>query len=294
MEKFLQLLVNGLLMGGLYVLVAIGIVVIYKSSGVLNLAFGQLVAIGGYFCWALLVPSGFPSWCALLVALALAVLMGVLIELLFLHRLIGQPIIAMVMMTISLGVFLDGILTLAWHGEMKALPILHGIKPLHFGFLVMSLELLVAFIVAMVAVSCLGLVFMKTKLGLSMRAVAEDHQLAQSKGIRVSRIFTVSWAISSIVAALAGILAGMLTHVSQGLTILIVVGLTVALFGGFESFLGTVIAGLALGAMESLFVGYLDPLVGGGIKEVFPPIALLIILLLKPHGLLGLARVERI
>jgi branched-chain amino acid transport system permease protein len=279
MTFLLQLAVTGFGLGMVYALVAIGFIIILKCSKAFNLAQGQFVMIGGYLGYTFLVTFHLPVWVSLLAAVAVAAIMGLLIERLTLRPLVGQPVLAIIMMTIALGTVLDGVATLVWGGEYKAY---HGVLPtlnLKVGELSIPPETLIGIIVSVIAVTILMVLFRYTKAGLAMRATAEDEKVVQSAGIKVS-----------------GILLGGVSGLSTALVEAGMKAFAVVLLGGIDSIGGAIVAGIMLGILENVAAGYLDPLLpsGGGLANVFPFLVIIIVLTLKPHGLFGLARIERI
>ncbi len=294
MDFFLQLMLTGLMVGAIYSLVAVGFVLIYKASGIFNLAQGELLMIAAYMCWAFLVQAHLPLWLGLLLTLGAAALLGLVIERLALRPMIGQPLFAIVMITIALSIILKGIVTGIWRGSQYYFPEFLAAAPMHLGGVILSQQHLYCFVAAILAVVALTFYFNRTKSGLAMRAVAEDHQVAQSTGVSVKMVFAMTWAIAAIVSAIGGILLGSINGVNFNLSVLGLKALPVVLLGGLDSILGAIIAGLAVGVLENVAAGYLDPLVGGGLQDVFPFIILLFVLLVKPYGLLGLRKIERV
>jgi len=291
---FLQMLLAGLMTGGVYALVALGFVMVYKASGVFNLAQGELFMIGGLLCWTFIAELGIPLWLSLLIALAAAAILGILIERLTMRPLIGESPFTLIMMTLSLCLMITGIATLKWGGVTLGMFELIPAGSLRLGGLFLSQQLLGCFILAILGVLIFSLYFRYTKSGLGMRAVAEDHQVAQSAGIRVSSVFRLVWIIGAITATVGGILLGSINGVSIFMRLLGLKILPVVLLGGLDSIPGAVVAGLIVGALESLALGYLDPIIGEGFSQVFPFIILIFVLLVRPHGIFGLARIERI
>jgi branched-chain amino acid transport system permease protein len=296
MTSFLQLVVTGFGLGMVYALIAIGFVIILKCSKAFNIAQGQFVMIGGYLGYTFLVIFHLPVWLSIIAAIAVAVIMGLVIERLTLRPLVGQSVLAIIMMTIALGTVLDGIATLVWGGEYKAY---HGLLPtlnLKVGELSVAPETLIGIIVSIIMVAILMILFRYTKVGLAMRATAEDEQVVQSVGIKVTSIYAISWAIACVVGIISGILLGGVSGVSVALAEAGMRAFAVVLLGGIDSIGGAIVAGIILGVLENVAAGYLDPLLpsGGGLANVFPFIVIIIVLILKPHGLFGLARIERI
>jgi len=295
MTFFLQLTVTGLALGMVYALIAIGFVIILKCSNVFNIAQGHLVMIGGYLGYTFLVTFGLPIWATLILAVVTATLMGLSIERLALRPLMGQPELAVIMMTIALATVLEGLATLIWGGEYKTY---HGLLPtltLKLGQISVPPESLIGLLVSLVAVTLLLLLFRYTKIGLAMRATAEDLQVVQSFGIKATTVYAVSWVISSIVGVIGGILLGGVSGVMIPLAEIGLKAFAVVLLGGVNSIGGAIVGGIILGVSENVAAGYLDPLLpGGGLAQIFPFILMLVVLIFKPHGLFGLVRIERI
>jgi len=295
MTFFFQLVVTGFAQGMVYALVAIGFVIILKCSEVFNIAQGHFVLIGGYLGYTFLVPLGLPTWAALLLAIAVAIVMGLLIERLMLRPLVGQPVLAVVMMTIALATVLGGLATLLWGAEYKAY---HGLLPtitMKIGEISIPSESLIGLIVSVVCVAILMLLFRYTKIGLAMRATAEDLQVVQSVGIKATTVYAVSWIIASVVGVIGGILLGGVSGANMELANIGLKAFAVVLLGGVNSIGGAIVAGIILGMLENVAAGYLDPLLpGGGLAQVFPFFVMIVVLIFKPHGLFGLARIERV
>jgi branched-chain amino acid transport system permease protein len=295
MTFFLQLVVTGLAQGMVYALIAIGFVIILKCSEVFNIAQGHFVLIGGYLGYTFLVPLGLPIWATLLLSIAAAVIMGLLIERLMLRPLVGQPVLAVVMMTIALATVLGGLATLIWGAEYKAY---HGMLPtlnLKLGSISVPSESLIGLIVSIICMAALMLLFRYTKIGLAMRATAEDLQVVQSVGIKPTTVYAVSWVIASVVGVIGGILLGGVSGANMELAGIGLKAFAVVLLGGVNSLGGAILAGIILGMLENVAAGYLDPLLpGGGLSQVFPFIVMIIVLIFRPHGLFGLVTIERV
>jgi branched-chain amino acid transport system permease protein len=295
MTFFLQLVVTGFSLGMVYALVAIGFVIILKCSNAFNIAQGHFVLIGGYLGYTFLVLFHLPIWAALILAIVVAALMGLCIERLALRPLVGQSELAIIMMTIALATILEGIATLVWGGEYKTY---HGVLPtltLKLGNISVPSESLIGLIVSGIAVLALMLVFRFTKIGLAMRATAEDLRVVQSLGIRAATVYAVSWVIASIVGVIGGILLGGVSGVMIPLAEIGLKAFAVVLLGGANSIGGAIVAGIILGILENVAAGYLDPLLpGGGFAQIFPFVVMIIVLFFRPYGLFGMARIERI
>jgi branched-chain amino acid transport system permease protein len=295
MTFFLQLVITGFALGMVYALIAIGFVIILKCSEAFNIAQGHFVMIGGYLGYTFLVTFGLPIWASLVAAIVVAIIMGLLIERLALRPLVGQPVLAVVMMTIALSTVLEGLATLLWGGEYKTY---HGVLPtinLQLGQLSIPSETTIAMIVSVVSVAGLMLLFRYTKMGLAMRATADDEQVVESVGIRVTSVYALSWGIASVLGVVGGILLGGISGVMIPLAQIGVKAFAVVLLGGVNSVGGAIVAGIILGVLENVAAGYLDPLLpGGGLASVFPFMVMIVVLVFRPYGLFGLERIERI
>jgi branched-chain amino acid transport system permease protein len=297
MTFFFQLVVTGLCLGMMYALIAIGFVIIFKCSKAFNIAQGYIVMIGGYIGYTLLAPLHLPVWAGILAAMAIGVVMGLLIERLALRPLVGQPVLAVIMMTIALAGIFEGIAILGWGGEFKNYP--EGVLPdisLQLGGVSVSPSNLVALIVSVIVVAILMGVFRYTKIGLAMRATAEDEQVTRGAGIRATMVYAVAWIISCVTGVVAGILLCGVSGVMTSRADIGLKALAVVILGGLDSVGGAVVAGVVLGILEQVSSGYLDPLMpsGGGLANVFPFLVMIAVLIVKPHGLFGLKRIERI
>jgi branched-chain amino acid transport system permease protein len=293
---FLQLVISGFALGMVYALIAIGFVIILKCSKAFNIAQGHFVMIGGYLGFTFLVMFGLPVWASLLAAIAAAIIMGLLIERLTLRPLVGQPVLAVIMMTIALATVLEGLATLVWGGEYKEY---HGVLPtftLRLGEFSIPPEMSIGLMVSIAVVAILMLFFRYTKSGLAMRATAEDEQVVQSAGIRVTTVYALSWVIACIVGVIGGILLGGVSGVMVEMAMVGITAFAVVLLGGVNSIGGAIVAGIILGVLQNVAAGYLDPLLpaGGGLTNVFPFIVMIIVLIFRPYGLFGLVEIERI
>lgn len=284
-----DVLIQGLLVGGVYALIALGVVLVFKSSHVLNLAYGEMIAILSYFLYQTLGIWGISTWISIPIILACGALLGYLLERLAIRPLLGQSFLAVFMMTLMLAFLLKGLVVLVWAGKSFTLPFTpHG----HWSIGPVDVipGTLLSFIVALVIFGLLFLLFQYTKIGLAMRVVAADHEVAQSLGIRVRRVFSLSWAISGAAAGVCAILVGMVFTVTPIMgDIGMFKGLPVLLLGGLNSIPGALVGGLIIGFVEALG-SYYQP----GLKEIIPWVVMLVILLIRPYGLFGEKRIERI
>jgi len=295
MSFFLQLVVTGFALGMIYALVAIGFVIILKNSNAFNIAQGHFVMLGGYLGYTFLVLFGFPLWLSILCTVAIAALGGVIVERVALRPLIGQPVISIIMMTIALSSIIEGLATLIWGGEYKTY---HGVLPtltIRVGSISIPSEPTIGLFVSAVTVVILLLFYHYTKMGLAMRATAEDLQVVQSVGVKATTVYALSWVIAFVVGTIGGVLLGAISGVMTPLAEIGLKAFTVALLGGVNSIGGAIPAGIIIGILENVSAGYLDPLLPrGGLASVFPFIVMLLVLILKPHGLFGLKKIERI
>jgi branched-chain amino acid transport system permease protein len=294
LSSFLQFFIIGLMEGGIYALVGASIVLVFKATKIVSMAHGQLLAFGALFFFLFFGFLGLPFSIALLLCFLAIGIMGFMMERLTLRPLIGQPLFSAFLVTFALFTFFDGILILILKGRTFGVPTFLSRKSLHVGSLDIPEGQLISFVLTLAIFALMGVLLKYSKIGLGMRATAEGHQLAQSTGISVKKIFSVIWAMSAIVAAMAGIATTNVIDIYYTFPLLGIKGLVVALAGGLESLPGALLGGILLGVLENISAGYLDPIVGGGVKEVAAYFMLLLFLLVKPYGLFGLVRIERV
>lgn len=290
MEALLQYVVNGLLVGGVYALVAMGIVIVYKATGIFNFAVGQMMMYGAFFCWTFIEKFGLPIWVSLVLSLIVGAMLGLLIERLTLRRLIGQPVLSSIMMTLAVTYLLGGIALGIFGSHLRPLPRFLPHEALPLGEAVVSSELLWSFLVAMAVFGLLALFYQRTRIGLAMRATAESHDVARARGINVKNVFSLTWALAGVAASVGGILLGYRLGLSYLISSIGLKAFPAVLFGGVESIAGAVIGGLVVGLLETLAGGLINP----WIMEITPYIVLLVVLIFLPEGLFGLRRIERI
>ncbi len=287
-----QFVVTGLLTGSVYALVAVSIVLVYKATRIFNFAVGELLALGGYFCYSFVVWFHFPLWLALLGALLMAVVVGSLVERLVLRPLLSQPLLTIIMATLALSVLLRGLMLMIWTGYDLGFPkdLLPG-RTLLIGSVAISHELLWACGIALVSFGGLAYFFVKTKTGLRMRAVSEDHELSMSCGVNITIIFAVTWVLAVMLGTLAGFLMGYRLSLAPSYTPLLALkAFPAVIFGGLESITGALIGGLTVGLIEAVVGGLIDPNLG----EISAYVLLLLVLMIRPEGLMGLQRIERV
>ncbi len=289
---FAEVLLGGLLSGVMYALVAIGFVLIYKTSGVLNFAQGAQLLFAA-LTFVSLVERGVPFALALGLTFALMLLLGLVIERTVLRPLVNQPPITLFMATLGLSYVIEGVAQLLWGTQVHELDLGLADTPLEFaGVLVSSFDLAAAGIAALM-VALLSAFFRYTRTGLAFRAVADDTFAALAVGLRLPRIWATVWAAAGVIALVAGLLWGARLGVQFSLSLVVLKALPVLVLGGFDSILGAIVGGLIVGALEKLAEVYLGPFVGGGIEGWFAYVAALAFLLVKPGGLFGQRLVER-
>jgi len=289
----LELSVNGAVIGLLYALVAISIVLIFKSSAVPNLAQGALTMVGAYMVLVFTNWLGAPIWLAIPAAMLCMFGLGMGIERTALRRLAGQPIVMILMMTLGIDIFLRGVALAIGGGPAYRMDLGISDDPLILGPLLLSRVHLVGAGVTILVF--IGLVlFFRTRRGIRLRAISNDYMASWSIGIGVEQGVALSWALASAISTIAGVFWGAIQGVDQSLTLLLLKSLAVAVLGGLDSLAGAVVAGVLLGVLENVVSGYLDPLVGGGSRELVVAAILILTVLIRPHGLFGHRTVERI
>jgi branched-chain amino acid transport system permease protein len=294
MDVLSQLLVVGLAVGSVYALIALGFVLIYKSSDVINFAQGEFVLLGTYVCLTLSATYQLPFLAALLLTLVFSALLGWAVERVVLRPFIGEPVISMIMATIGLSSVMAGVVHLFWGTDTRVFPPIFPDAPLRLGGIVVSQVYVWSLLAVLLLLGLFTLFFKYSKLGIAMRASADDQQAALSMGISVKMVFAVTWAISAIVSSVGGVLLGNINGVNSSLALIGLKVLPVALLGGLDSIPGAIVGGFIIGVLETLAGGYLDPIFGGGVKEVVPFVVLVLILMFKPYGLFGKREIERV
>ena len=293
MAFFVEVLVGGLLAGVMYSLVALGFVLIFKASGVFNFAQGAMVLTSAT-TYAGLVDMGWSGWAAFLAALGVMIVFALLTERLVLRPLVNQPQISLFMATIGLTFVLEGASQAVWGSVVRGLDLGIPDTPLEVSGVLISKFDLVASGTAGALVVALASFFQWTRTGRALRAVADDHQAALSVGIPLERIWALVWAAAGAVALVTGLLWGSRLGVQFALTQIALKALPVIILGGFTSVAGAIVGGLMIGASEKVAEVYLGPLIGGGIENWFPYVLALLFLLVRPDGLFGEKRIERV
>ncbi|NVM25147.1 MAG: branched-chain amino acid ABC transporter permease [Desulfobacterales bacterium] len=288
MGIFLQFVVGGLFFGGMYTLIALGIVIIYKSTQVFNFAQGWMVTLGAFMLVTLVGKFGVVA--GVIAGLAFGALLGLGIERLLMRPLIGQPLIAALLLTIMLAHVFEGINILAWGTFGYEMPVTLPGESIRLGEVVISHALLWGIGVALVAFAAFSFFYWRTLMGRVMRATAEDHQVAQSLGLPVRGVFSLSWVLAGMLSIIAGLFLGVVSGVHYLMYASLIGALAVVLLGGLDSIAGAIVGGMILGVLQALVRGYFSP----ALADVIPFIILLLILIIKPYGLFGLVRIERL
>jgi branched-chain amino acid transport system permease protein len=293
MDRFIQLALSGIANGAIFALVALGFVLIYKSSDVINFAQGELLLIGAYLTYAMVEQFGLWWPVGVIVAVVLAAVVGVLIEQLVLRPLIGEPVISVIMVTIGLSSLLRAIVGAIWGTTPRPAPQFLPTDTVTILGANVSIDRIWAFVLAITLFVILTLFFRYSREGIAMRAVADDQQAALSMGISVKKVWAVAWAIAAITAAVGGILLmSIFGGVSGTIARVGLIVFPVVILGGLDSIPGAIIGGLIIGLLQSFAGGYLPP--EWGLGEVAPFIVLLLILLVRPYGLFGQRIIERV
>jgi len=263
---------------------------------VANLALGQIVLISAWFNYSMFVSRGLPAVVSALLVIIFAASIGFLIERITLRPLFGQPILSLIAVTLGIGYFLEGLVTFIWPASTAGF----GDKPflprsvIHIGSAVISQEYVWVIVICIVVFLLLNLFFRYHKMGIAMRATADDQMAVQACGIPVTRVFSVSWMFACVVAAIGGILISSIGSISGGLVETGLKSFSVVILGGLDSFGGAIIAGPIIGLAESLGGGYLTRFLWSGVRDVIPFVIIIIVMVIKPHGLFGEERIERI
>ncbi|HKQ66500.1 MAG TPA: branched-chain amino acid ABC transporter permease [Methylomirabilota bacterium] len=290
----LLLMSNGLLTGLMYSLIALGFVLVYKATDAINFAQGEFVMIAGFVAAGGLMVWGAPLWLAVLVAIASLVVFGFVLERVMLRKLIGRPVIAVVMATIGLASILRGVGPFTIFSGTKPLPLPIRDEPFMLGPIFIPPIQLLGAVVSLGFLAGFGWFFLKSRKGIAMRAVADNQQVAMAMGIDVERYFGVAWAMTGIVSALGGILWGNLLGVDVNLALVGFKVFPVVILGGLDSIPGAIIGGLIVGVVENIAAGYVDPYVGGGTKDFAPYVLMILALMIRPYGMFGKRIIERI
>jgi branched-chain amino acid transport system permease protein len=297
MRDFMQLLVAGLAVGALYSLVALGFVIIYKATGVINFAQGALLLLGAYFALSFNELLNLPFLLAALLAMVTCAAVGVLVERLILSRMVGQPVFAVIMITLGLTIFIEQVVTWRW-GQQRNLADPWGLDTFTVADVVIPVVNVVRIGAAAVLLAGFFAFFRYSRIGVAMRATASDQEAALAQGISARRIFALSWAVAAAIAALAGVLlASGGRGLDPSLGVVALVAFPAIILGGLDSPGGAVVGGAVMGVVETMTSGYSDKLpefLGHNFHRVTPYVVLVAILMIRPYGLFGTPEVRRV
>lgn len=290
MSTFLNLLVYGLADGSILALAALGFVLIYKATSVINFAQGEFLLVGAYMFYTAFVVMGLPFVGAVLVGVLAAIVIGVVVERFILRPMIGEEPISIIMVTIGLSMLLRALVQMFYGTSVKSQPAILPNRSIEFLGAVVPLNRLLVVLIAAVVLTAFTIFFRRSRHGIAMRAVADDQQAAMTMGISVRRIFALAWVLAAVSALIAGVLLADITAVDQNLASFGLMVFPVVILGGLDSVPGTIVGGLTIGLVTQFVSGYLDP----GLATVVPYIVLVLILLVRPYGIFGETRIERV
>lgn len=295
----LSLVTSGASIGLMYALIALGFVLVYKATDAINFAQGEFVMLAAY-AGAITIAGTFGAtlagaMMAVIVSIIVMVAFSFGLERIVLRPLLGRPVVAVIMATIGLAAILRGLPPITPFGaQTKPLPLPIPDTPVDIGFTTLPPIQILGVVVSLLCLGVFTWFFRKSRMGVAMRAVADNQQVAMAMGINVERYFAIAWAMAGIVSALGGIIWGSMLGVDTQLALVGLKVFPVVILGGLDSVAGAVIGGLIVGIVESLAAGYLDPYVGGGTKDFAPYVLMIIMLMFKPYGMFGKRKIERI
>jgi branched-chain amino acid transport system permease protein len=290
----LVLLTNGIMIGLMYALIALGFVLIYKATDAINFAQGEFVMFAGFIAAGAAEMAGLPFWACALLAVAGMVALGFGLERVVLRPLLGRPIIAVVMATIGLAAVLRGTATMVFGAGTRAIVMPVPDEPFELGPIMLPPVQLVGAAVSLLFLAGFTWFFLKSRTGIAMRAVADNQQVAMAMGINIRRYFALAWAMAGVVSALGGVVWGTMLGVDNQLALVGLKVFPVVILGGLDSIMGAVIGGLIVGIVENFAAGYFDPIVGGGTKDFAPYVLMILVLMIRPEGMFGRRRIERV
>lgn len=290
MDLFLNLVASGLVIGSIYGLIAIAFAIIFKTTGVLNFAQGEVMMLVAYVSWSLGTELVLPFPALVLVSVALAAAIGIVIERLFIRPMIGQPTFAVIMVTIGLAVLLRSLIVLVWGNEAQAFEASVAGSLVEIGPVVLFSEQIFAVVLFMIVAVLVFVFFRYTRIGVAMRATAQDETTALLMGVDVRRISALAWAIAAVVSGLAGIAFAMMFSRAPDMWFMGLRAFPATILGGLDSALGSGFGGLIIGVIGDLSEGY----IGQGLKEISGFVVIIVILMVRPYGLFGEKELERV
>ncbi|WP_114376900.1 branched-chain amino acid ABC transporter permease [Elioraea thermophila] len=294
-DLLLQLTLNGLIVGTLYGVVAMSFVLIYKASQVVNFAQGEFLLIGAWACWWLLTEFQLPFVWGFLLTLVFMTVFGVLLQVIVLRPMIGEPVISVIMVTIGLSIFFQALMKWMFGVFAQPFPPIFETQAVRIAGLEVQSVYLLSLVISLAIMAAFAWFFTASKYGLAMRATAFDQQVAQSLGISVRMVFAMAWAISAVVSAVAGVVVGVVNGVSSGLSFYGIKVFPAVILGGLDSVLGAVLGGIIIGLLENI-AHFFDSTIlhWGNMFQIAPFYVLIVILMIKPYGLFGTKNIERV
>ncbi len=293
MTTLLQVIIYGIAVGAVYGLIALGFVLVFKTCGAFNVAQGELLMVLAFICMSLTTQFNLPFYLAVFITLVIAVLLGFIIERLLLRRMVNQPLMAILMMTMGMALVIKSIALLVWSYHAYRFPVWLPKGEVQLGGLALSWDYVASFLIVVVVLIVFGLYFRYARFALAMRAVGEDQVVSQIMGIKISTVYGMAWALSLVVAAIGGIVLGTLTSVNSTLSIFGLFVIPVIIIGGLTSIPGAIVGGIIVGVTEKIVAMYLGTALPG-FASVAPYVLLLAILYIRPAGLWGEKHIERI
>jgi branched-chain amino acid transport system permease protein len=293
-EFFFLLVGNGILIGLMYSLIALGFVLVYKATDAINFAQGEFVMLAALIAGAVIVAAGLPFWVAIIIVVAAMIGFSFGLERVVLRPLLGRPIVAVIMATIGLAAILRGLGPFVFGIQTRSISLPVGDEPLNLGPFILQPVQLAGAAVALLCLGAFTWFFLKSRMGVAMRAVADNQQVASAMGINVERYFALAWAMAGIVAALGGIVWGSMLGIDVHVALVGLKVFPVVILGGLDSIPGAVVGGLIIGIVENIAAGYLDPYVGGGTKDFAPYVLMILALMIRPYGIFGKRKIERV
>jgi branched-chain amino acid transport system permease protein len=291
----LTLLIDGALAGAIYALIALSLIIVFRAMRMINFALGEWVTLGPLlvaFFWNTL---GMDAIAALMLATASTIVLALAFSRLVLSRLVGRPLIALIMVTLGLGAAMRGTIAVLFGDSPRALPFELPREPIQFAGLEVATPKLIAALIATLCIAGLGSFLQRSRTGIALRALAADPQAAMAVGINIHRHFAITWALAGVVSMAAGVLWTLVSGGGAfGLQLLGLKVFPIVVIGGLDSIAGTIVAAVAVGAVESLVAGYLGPVVGYGVGGIAASVLLLVVLMVRPHGLFGQGVVGRV
>ena len=294
-ELLFQLIINGLIVGTLYGVVAACFVLIYKSTQVINFAQGDFVYLGAAVCWSFVVSWQLPFWLAFPMTFVFMAIFGLLVQRILLTPMIGEPLISVIMLTIGISLVLQKTLTWINTATPQSFPVVFDTQQISVGPLTIESAYLMSMIISLIIMIAFYFFFKYSRYGLAMRATAFNQQTAQSLGISVNNVFTMSWVIASVVSALAGVVIGIVNGVSPALAFVGIKVFPVVILGGLDSIVGAILGGLIIGVIENV-AEFMDSQLFhiGNMYAIAPFWVLIVILMIRPYGLFGTKDIERL